>query len=94
MVVGSCPTWGTIFYNMIKCEIITDFVGTQKSLAEDFNKRVKEFIENISIEGHTFISVNTIAYGTDFNRLRTEIIYNENLTRKVLFEKSSKNFSK
>lgn len=70
---------------MIKCEIFSEYIGDVNA----YNEKVKTFVNNISIQGHTFISINTIAYGQNLNRLRTEIIYRENQTRKVIFEKTS-----
>jgi hypothetical protein len=54
----------------------------------DHDFKVKSFIEGISEKGYTFISVNSIAYGEHRNRIRTEIIYRENQTRKVIVEKT------
>ncbi len=42
----------------------------------------------ISLEGHAFISMNTTVFGSNNDNFRTDIIYRENQTRKVLFEKS------
>jgi hypothetical protein len=74
---------------MIKYHTISKYIGTTTNNLEAYNKEVKEFIENISIEGHTFVSCVTISHGQDMNRLRTEIIYRENQTRKVIVEKAS-----
>ena len=52
---------------------------------------IQNFLDDISKEGHTFISINTIAYGKysdTLNNLRTEIAYKENQTRKVIIEKT------
>lgn len=55
-----------------------------------YDKDIQYFIEQISEEGHTFVSINQVAYGRLKglnNRIRTIIVYFENLTRKVIIEK-------
>ena len=74
---------------MIKYHTISEYIGTSSDALTSFDKKVKTFVENISIEGHTLISCNTIAHGQYLNRMRAEIIYRENQTRKVIVEKSS-----
>ncbi len=56
------------------------------------DKQLNDFIESISTEGHTFVSINQVAYGRfdKPNRIRTIVIYFENLTRKVLIEITDK----
>lgn len=64
--------------------------------SEDFNrnahdKKVNDFLEDLENECHTLIKVNTISYGTSRSYrdcIRTEIIYRENYTRKVITEKT------
>jgi hypothetical protein len=53
------------------------------------DKEISDFIELLSNEGHTFVNMNSVAYGRfePTNRVRTIIIYIENPTRKVCFEK-------
>jgi len=53
------------------------------------DKEISDFIEFLSNEGHTFVNMNSVAYGRfePTNRVRTIIIYIENPTRKVCFEK-------
>lgn len=51
---------------------------------------IQKFLDTLSENGHTFISINTISYGTDkgyTDKFRTEIAYRENPTRKVILEK-------
>lgn len=57
---------------------------------EKHDKETNDFIEKISNEGHTFISLNQVAYGRfeSTNRIRTIIVYQENSTRKVITEKN------
>ena len=74
---------------MIKYDTIARYVGSSDISNKEYNKNVKFFIEKISNDGHTLISCNTIAYGHDMGRLRTEIIYRENQTRTVIVEKAS-----
>ena len=80
---------------MIKCKLITS--GVPFDYDDDLNndaldghdEEIHSAIEHISEEGHAFISMNTtnfILKETIF--LRTEIVYRENQTRKVLVEKS------
>jgi hypothetical protein len=63
---------------------------------EDRNKHDKEiddFIQNLSINGHTFVSIDSVGYGRyeSSNRVRTIIVYLENQTRKVIVEKNTDN---
>jgi hypothetical protein len=53
------------------------------------DKEIDEFIQQLSINGHTFVNMNSVAYGRfePANRIRTIIVYIENPTRKVLVEK-------
>lgn len=68
-----------------KGETIDEFL--KDSNAHD--KAINEFIEQMSKYGHTFINMNSVAYGRfgETNRIRTIIIYLENPTRKVIVEK-------
>ena len=54
------------------------------------DKEINNFIESISNNGHTFVSMNSVAYGrfAQSNRIRTIIVYIENQTRQVIFEKT------
>ena len=56
---------------------------------ERHDKEINGFIEQLSNEGHTFINMNSVAYGRydACNRIRTIVIYIENQTRKVIVEK-------
>lgn len=74
---------------MIKCEIICSSNTSYGNALLEYNETVKRFIENLSIYGHTFISSNTVVYGDNQRYFRNEIIYRENPTRKVIFEKTS-----
>ena len=74
---------------MIKYEFIVSYVGESTNLVMHHNKRVKEIIENISKEGNTFISCHTVPFGQNNCNFNTEIIYRENVTRNVIFEKTS-----
>jgi hypothetical protein len=52
---------------------------------------VRKFLNELSEVGHTLIRTNTAVYGVSsgyLNRLRTEIVYRENPTRKVIVEKN------
>lgn len=89
MVVGSNPTWGTNFKTIIKCKIITGYVGTNTNLIEQYDKKVTNFIEELSKAGHTFINSTVSVFGSDNQVLRTQIIYQENQSREVIFEKTS-----
>lgn len=64
------------------------FIG-HRDYNEESDKKISDFLETISIEGHTFISLNTVTSGQYHNNFRTEIVYRENITRKVLIEKES-----
>lgn len=55
---------------------------------------VRTFIDELCESGHTFINVSTIIYGISegyLNRMRTEVVYRENITREVLVEKTENN---
>jgi hypothetical protein len=56
---------------------------------ERHDVEINKFIEVISEEGHTFITLSQVGYGRyePCNRLRTIIVYNENQKRKVIVEK-------
>lgn len=71
---------------MAKCKIFYACESRRSQLDEDVRKFLNELEEN----GHTFLSMNTISYGerTGYvDHFRTEIVYQENHTRKVLVEK-------
>lgn len=55
-------------------------------------KLISDFIESLSKNGHTFISIDSVSYGRwEYNnRVRTIIVYLENPSRKVIFEKAKK----
>lgn len=74
---------------MIKFEAIISDTGGSKNMTGYHYSRVKNFIENLSIDGHTFISCNSISSGNNNYIISTEIIYRENQTRIVLTEKNS-----
>jgi hypothetical protein len=74
---------------MIKCEIICSSNTSYGNALDEYNKKVKNFIETLSVDGHTFISSNTVVYGDSMRYFRNEIIYRENPTREVIFEKTS-----
>lgn len=53
--------------------------------------KIDAFLEMLNEEGHTFISIQTISTpetNKNYAGLRTEIIYRDNCTRKVITEKS------
>ena len=54
------------------------------------DSKVKLFLEELEEHGHTFLKLNTDSFGTSthVDKFRTEIIYLENPTRKVIFEKT------
>jgi hypothetical protein len=74
---------------MIKYKTFSKYTSDSTDAIESYNKEIKDFITEIDMQGHTFISINTIAHGSNLNRLRTEIIYRDNETRKVIMEKTS-----
>jgi hypothetical protein len=74
---------------MIKCEIICSSNTSYGNELDEYNEKVKYFIEKLSIDGHTFISSNTVTFGHEMRYFRNEIIYRENPTREVIFEKTS-----
>ncbi len=74
---------------MIKYKYFSSYIGNSSVAEERYNKAIQSFVESISIEGHVFISVNTISHGKDTNNLRTEIVYRETITRTVILEKTS-----
>lgn len=86
---------------MLKTKIF-NFLADGGGTAEDLNrfffkrdaheKEISNFIENLSKEGHTFVSIDSVSYGRfePNNRIRTIIVYIENPTRKVIVEKKSK----
>lgn len=74
---------------MIKCEIFTSQIGPYNTSILDYDKKVKDFIEQISIDGHAFISSQVSIMGENNKIIRTQIIYQENQTREVIFEKTS-----
>lgn len=56
--------------------------------------QVSDFLDELEKNGHTFISLNTIAFSKHsgyIDTFRTEIIYQENQTRTVISEKLDKN---
>jgi hypothetical protein len=57
---------------------------------DEHEKQISYFIEYLADEGHTFLNMNSVAYGRfeETNRVRTIIVYIENPTRKVLVEKT------
>lgn len=75
---------------MVKYEVITGYVGKDNGLAK-FDKQVKDFINELSYEGHAILSVNSISCGSSNSYIRTEILYREIETRKVITEKEQKN---
>ena len=66
--------------------MINNYVGTGSPFRHD--EEVTQFIETLSIEGHTLVSISTITHNSDLSRLRTEIVYREVITRKVIVEKT------
>lgn len=57
------------------------------------DESIEKFLEVLSNDGHTLISINTISFGEYKNVVdifRTEIVYRENCTRKVIMEKTDK----
>lgn len=59
---------------------------------EEYDQDIQNFINFITSEGHTFISINTVSFGRfeNANRIRTTITYREEIKRKVLIEKNKK----
>jgi hypothetical protein len=57
----------------------------------DHDKKVSDFINLMLFEGHTFLSTNACPYGVNNSHIRTEIIFIENQTRRVIVEKQNKN---
>ena len=58
-----------------------------------FDLEVSQFLDELETNGHTLISLNTIAfskYSGYMDSFRTEIVYKENQTRTVLSEKLEK----
>ncbi len=74
---------------MIKCEIFTSQIGPYNISISGYDTKIKKFIEQISIDGHAFISSQVSIMGENNNIIRTQIIYQENQTREVIFEKTS-----
>lgn len=74
---------------MIKCKIFTSYVGSYESSISTYDTQVINFIEQISIDGHTFISSTVSILGEKNGIIRTQILYKENYTRKIIFEKTS-----
>ena len=71
---------------MIKCEIICNTASYR--IKHDL--AVKQWLSWLNSEGHTFISMSTITFmESGLSYLRTEIVYRENITRKVIVEKKS-----
>ncbi len=73
------------------------FLAPQDEEKDSFDKRllkydeeIQAFIDLIYMEGHTFMSCNSISFGRfePNNRIRTVITYKENCTRTVIVEKS------
>jgi hypothetical protein len=58
----------------------------------EHDDEISKFIEHLSKQGHTFINMSSVSYGRfeNNNRIRTIIIYFENPTRNVIFEKLKK----
>lgn len=73
---------------MIKCKIITN--QNWESNLREHNKEIELFLQQISISESTFISLNTISI-SERGLIRTEIVYRENPSRKVIVEKENKN---
>ena len=69
-----------------------DYQQSETKFIESRNQHEKEiddFIQQLSFRGHTFINMNSVAYGRfgNTNRVRTIIVYFENPSRKIIFEK-------
>lgn len=82
---------------MIKCKLITNCLALHHDEEDVFidadhidehDDEVATEIDKINEEGNSIISMNTKFFGKYMNWARTEIIYRENQTRKVLVEKS------
>jgi hypothetical protein len=72
---------------MAKCKV---FYSNQSGKIYH-DRSVSEFLETLETDGHTFLNMNTIVYGTSkeyMDEFRTEIIYIENQTRQVIVEKA------
>ena len=72
---------------MAKCKIF--YANETKRL--ELDSKVEHFLDELETNGHTFISMNAISYGKNQNYIdefRTEIIYIQNPTRKVIVEKT------
>lgn len=72
---------------------IKTFYGNE-DYSMKFDLEVSNFLDELEKNGHTFISLNTIAFGKYsgyVNSFRTEILYQENQTRTVISGKLDKN---
>jgi hypothetical protein len=74
---------------MIKCAILINTATDSNK----HNKEIKDWLDFVNNENHTFINMSTITYNhyptSGHCYVRTEIVYRENQTRKVIVEKSS-----
>ncbi len=72
---------------------IKTFYGNE-AYREKFDTEISIFLEELEKNGHAFISLNTISFSKHsgyIDTFRTEILYQENQTRKVISEKLEKN---
>ena len=71
---------------MAKCKILYGHAFDK----ERIDLEIEKFLHELEINGHTFLHMNTISFGGNksyIDEFRTEIIYQENNTRKVIIEK-------
>lgn len=80
---------------MLKTKIF-DFFASSSDVEfiqerRNHNLEISSFVENISKDGNTFVSIDSVGYGRNevTNRIRTIIVYIENPTRTVLVEKDN-----
>jgi len=73
---------------MVKYKTFFNYIGREEE-CKKHDESIKLFIEKLSTEGHTIISVNTIGLGSSLSYARTEILFRENITRKVITEKEA-----
>jgi hypothetical protein len=77
---------------MIKIKTIVTagtYIGSSRYSAEHsiHDTRIDEFLKSLEENNNIYISHRTITTNSDNSTLRTEIVYKEDETRKVLVEK-------
>lgn len=77
---------------MIKYKTFYSQMDVEDRISHDSS--IRKFLEELCNAGHSFMSIKTDIYGLTqnlSNRMRTEIVYQENPKREVITEKTEQN---